>query len=287
VADDAIESVDQVEGDTPQVEAAVPDESTDIVAEVVADVEGSVTPETVVEDAPEAEEPVTEPDVSTLSVSELRERYPDVAKALENAGAQAREAQLRREAGSKEETRKRVAALKARLAEVPDGDTAGLDFMWDNAYANAQSEVMRTMARTAIESFNPGAEERQALETVIDSLDGDAVTRYAAQMVSLAADRVGRRSVYEQSVEDIPADSPLAKSIHAAKQAFHEAETKAAALEAKPKREPAPTVTGGRVAPPAGEIDPVLVKLEQQGNKALTDDERLRARELLGLRPGR
>jgi len=81
-----------------------------------------------------------------LSVSEARERYPEVARALENAGAQAREAQLRREAGSRDSTRQRVAAIRERLAQTPEGDPAGLDFVWENARANASEELMRAMA---------------------------------------------------------------------------------------------------------------------------------------------
>lgn len=60
-----------------------------------------------------------------FGVAEARRRYPEVARALENAGAQAREAQLRCEAGSRDSTRQRVAGIRARLAEMRAPDRAG------------------------------------------------------------------------------------------------------------------------------------------------------------------
>lgn len=181
-----------------------------------------------------------------MSVAEARRRYPEVARALENAGAQAREAQLRREAGSRESTRERVAAIRARLAQAPEGDAAGLDFVWENARANASEDLMRAMATNAIETFNPTSEERAMLEAAVADQTGDGLRQYAMQLVTLAADRVGRRSLYDQSIDEIPADSRLARSALEREQRRLEAERKAAAIEARPRRQPAPATPAGR-----------------------------------------
>lgn len=177
----------------------------------------------------------------------MRERYPEVARALQNAGAQAREAQLRREAGSRRETRARVAAIKSRLAQLPSDDAAGLDFVWENAQANASDELMRAMAASAIETFNPSAEERATLEAAIaNQRDGEGLRHYAMELVSMAADRVGRRSMYDLSIDDVPSDSALARSAREREARRVEAERQAAAIEGRPRRTPAPPTPAGR-----------------------------------------
>jgi hypothetical protein len=183
----------------------------------------------------------------SLSVAEARARYPELARALENAGAQAREAQLRREAGSRESTRQRVAGIRARLAEMPEGDPAGLDFVWENARAHASEELMRAMATNAIETFKPTSEERASLEAAVADQSGEGLRRTAMQLVTLAADRVGRRSLYDLSIDDVPADSRLARSALEREQRRLEAERKAAAIERRASgRTPAPPTPAGR-----------------------------------------
>ena len=186
-------------------------------------------------------------DSSELSVAEARRRFPEVARALENAGAQAREAQLRRDAGSRESTRQRVAAIRARLAELPEEDSAGLDFVWENARANASDELMRAMASNAIETFNPSPEERASLEAAIADQRGEGLREYAMQLVTLAADRVGRRSLYELSIDELPAESRLAQSIREREERRLDAERRAAAIERRASgRTPPPPTPAGR-----------------------------------------
>ena len=68
----------------------------------------------------------TLPDLTGLTPTQVRDLAPELARELEYAGEQRREAQLRRESGSREATRARVEAIKAKLAELSDGDTGGL-----------------------------------------------------------------------------------------------------------------------------------------------------------------
>ena len=242
VADsDVIDEVaSQAMDTTSQVEEAAPDESPDVVSEVTPDVEAVDVPEPVADSAVETDDQpspeVAPPDLTSLTPKQLEDLNPELASALRNAGAQSREAQLRREAGSREATRARVQAIKAKLAELPDNDAAGLDFVWDNAAANAQEAIMRQMAEQAIQSFDPSPEERQALESAVSSLEGDALSQYAAQVVSIAADRVGRKTVYDMSIDDIPADSNLAKSARAREAKRIESEAQASEIEGKAGR---------------------------------------------------
>ena len=140
-----------------------------------------------------------------------------------------------------------MAAIKSRLAELPSDDAAGLDFVWENAQANASDELMRAMAASAIETFNPSAEERATLEAAIaNQRDGEGLRHYAMELVSMAADRVGRRSMYDLSIDDVPSDSALARSSREREARRVEAERQATAIEGRPVRAPAPPTPAGR-----------------------------------------
>lgn len=200
-----------------------------------------------------ATEPVAESALSVealrgMSQSErmtwMRENAPEVANDLEYAGGQRKEAELRRESGSREETAARLKAIRDKLMADPEADVAELNFLDDNNVANATERVMRALAEGAVAQFNPSDEERATYEAAIVNLNGDGLRQYAMQMVSLAADRVGSKRILDMDVSDLPPDSNLAKSVKAQNQAGAQSEAKAAELEAKPSGNAPPTTAG-------------------------------------------
>lgn len=221
-----------------------------------ADSEGSTEPE-VASPEPAESPPLTIETLRGMSQKEriayLRENAPEVAGDLEYAGAQREKARLEREAGSREQTAERLKAIRERLLANPDADAEDLNFLDANNYANAAQRHFVEWGQAWKQAFEATAEDQARIDAA--AAEGNAV-KYAAVVLDTAAKRLGSQAVYQGSVEDIPADTPLAKSIVAARQKAIESELKAAELEAKGKRDPAPAVTGGRVAGSDPQIDP-------------------------------
>ena len=149
---DAVEEAGQAPvEDAPQAEAVAPDESTDIVMEDAAGDE-AVQPEAVTEGDPEAEVEQDTPEIplgDASSLDDVLERFPHLRGQLEtrdqereNAGAQRREAQLRREAGSREQTAERLQSIKDRLKAGDDGVDDDLNFLDENNLANATQRTL-------------------------------------------------------------------------------------------------------------------------------------------------
>lgn len=131
------EPVVQTEADTPQAEPVAPEEPV-AASEAVEVSDGeSVAPEVLTEPVVETIEPT-----SPTTVEELRAQFPDLAKAVENAGAQSREATLKREAGSREQTRQRVETIM-RKHNIEVEDPAELYYAWDLASANSKVDAIR------------------------------------------------------------------------------------------------------------------------------------------------
>ncbi len=292
----ADEPVDEVVAPEPVAEVQEPVEAPEVeqTPEAIVDTPvEAVEPEPVGEEptAPEAitpepveAAPLTLEALRAMSQKErmayLRENAPEVASDLEYAGAQRKEAELKREAGSREQTAERLKAIRERLLANPDAEAEDLNFLDANNYANAAQRHFVDWGQAWKQAFEATAEDQAKIDAA--AAEGDSV-KYAAVVLDTAAKRLGSQAVYEGSVEDIPADSPLGKSIAAREASRVASELQAADLEAKPKREPAPPVPGGRVATGGG--DPLLTKLEINGSRSLTAEERQQAFQKLGLKP--
>lgn len=263
--------------EAPQVEEAAPIEEVAAVDVVESEPE-------VVLDEPVAEDVEPEPVVETrLTPEELLEQYADVFDTERNKARQQREAELRFESATREETQRRVAALKEKLKASPEDNLDELNFVYDNAKGNAQLEVMRELATQAATAWAPDAETLDGLKATIAATADEAMETYAAKMVAIAAQRIARQNTVELTADDIPADSPLAKSFAEREQARVKAAREAALLEARPTREPEPEVsTGGPPSVTSGN-DALLLKLETQGRAGLTVAELAQAAALLGV----
>ena len=252
--DVAVEEV-QASADEPQIEEAALPDAEAFVAEVAPDVEAPVGEDAL--EAPVAEAADTD-SIAELPVeltrAEILERYGDVFADERNKARQAREAELRRESATREQTQRLVADMKRKIAEAPDGDLDSLNFVYDNAAGNAQVELMKTIAKQAVTSWAPGEEQQRALFATIESTSPEAIQTYAAELVNIASKAIGHQDAFALSIDDIPADSALAQSVLAREKSRVEAARKAALLESRPVKEPAPDIGVGGVV---GSGDPL------------------------------
>jgi hypothetical protein len=231
--------------------------------------------------APEA----ARPDLSGLNPAQLRELNPELAKALENAGAQSREAQLRREAGSRENTRTGVERTLRAVGVDPDSvpDKSGFDLLYANAHGNAHDAVMRAVAENVRSAFGADPVAAAAIDAGMERT-GDELTKFSEALFSAAVDAEARRRVTDTKLADVPQGTQLTKDIEAEITRRVDLEVKAAGIESRPRRQPAPNTVEGR--PPTAEADrsdPVIQKLRSQGVRNLSAEERERAEQILGL----
>jgi hypothetical protein len=109
---------------------------------------------------------------------------------------------------------------------------------------------MRTMAQNAIEAFDPSPEERASLNASLEEAAadqaGDGLRQLSMELVSLAANRAGQRSLHDLSIDDVPAESALGQSIREREARRIEAELRAASIEGRPRRRPPPSTPAGR-----------------------------------------
>ncbi len=276
--EDAIVEEVQAPVEEPQTEEAVP------VEEVVSEsVEEPVAEEALDEPVAEAVEPDPIPEPVELSREEVLERYADVFENERNKARQSRESELRRESATREETQRRVAELKQKLKESPDDDLDSLNFVYDNAEGNSRVKIMRELAKQAANAGWATEETAASLNATIEATSPEAIETYAAELVGIAVNHLGQRQTLELTADDIPADSPLAKSFAAREKSRVDAARKAATLEARPTREPEPVVGTGGVVGDSGNGNPLLMKLETEGRGALTVAEIAQAAQLLGV----
>jgi hypothetical protein len=275
--EDVIVEEVQAPVEEPQAEEAVPEEE---VAEV--SVEEPVADEVLDEPVAEVVEPETVEPV-TLTREELLEQYADVFEAERNTARQRRESELRYESATREETQRRVAVLRKKLAESPDDDLESLNFVYDNAKGNSRLEVMRELAQQAATAWAPDAETLDGLKATIDATAPESMETYAAKMVAIAAQRIARQNTVELTADDIPADSPLAKSFAEREKARVDAARRAATLEARTPREPEPEVGVGGVVGNSGDRNPLREKLRTQGRAGLTVAELTQVAAELGV----
>lgn len=255
MADDVIEDAGQVSDDEPQAEVAAPDESEDIVAEDATGDEEFVDSEVMAEGDDETEQP-------RLTRDELREQYAEELEIERNAAAQSAIAKLRSESSNREATADRVKGIKARLAEVPEGDDAGLNFLYDNAKAHGAYENLQEMTAYWAKAFDPTPEERETLNKAASN----GPEAYAAVLLNTASRSLGSNQVYEMDIADIPADSNLARSALTAAERQLENEQMAQTRETTPKKRPAPSTPAGSAAGAGTYDDPSWVRDQMTKN---------------------
>lgn len=169
----------------------------------------------------------------------LRDVLSDRDRDRENAGAQRREAQLRREAGTKEQTKANVERILREFG-VEDVDPTKFNFVYDLASSNAAYQLAQEFPNALMSHYQLPSEVReQALERrEANDWDGYVTTLIdGAVSVRLDSEREQIRREERESAR-----------------AFFAAEAKAAEVESKPRVEAAPNApigspSGGRTGP--------------------------------------
>lgn len=195
------------------------------------------------------------------SIEDLRQMFPELARTLENAGAQRREAQLRREAGSREGTRERVRELLERLGiderELDDRDERQLDLLYELAAANASEEVMRALATQAAGAYGLTRGQLADIDTALDEMGGGELSDYAMELFDAAVNAAARSGATGLTLDDITPD--LAPDLHRqiADEVDREvaAELRARELERRPRRSAPPGTPQGRAPGGDGNYD--------------------------------
>lgn len=149
--------VQQADTEAPQAEGAdAPVQEGD----VPGDVAPAVEPAVVDESPPEP-----------LTLDAILEQHPHLRDVLserdrdrENAGAQRREAQLRREAGTKEQTKANTERILREFG-VEDVDPTKINFVYDLASSNAAYQLAQEFPNALMSQYQIAADVReQALE---------------------------------------------------------------------------------------------------------------------------
>lgn len=205
----------------------------------------------------------------TVTLDALLERHPELRsdfderiKVRENAAAQRREAQMRREAGTREQTRAQVQRYLDNVVAQPlrqlgatdeeiaamTRDTSRLDFMYALARENAGTEIARELPDALLREYALPAEAKLAAVEARDQLvtlaDGTQVPNYDAYVRTLVDAAVDLR-VKERTAE-------LERETNAKVARLVAAELKAKAIESAPKVEAPPIPPQGQPAGSGG-----------------------------------
>ena len=221
-------------GDGEQVSAQAPSEEA-----------GSTTPP---ETDPPGGEPETPAEPTTLA--ELAERHEWAAEALaardaerENAGGQRREASLRREAGSREQTAQNTARLLTAWDELePDERAKSAGWTYDLATANAAVEATKILGESVRQIYDVPADVVEKALSFRESENPDW-GGYTKTLIDGAV----ATGIAAASISDVPEGSKLHGEIKAEVQRLLDGEISARKLEAMPKGEapPATPASGG------------------------------------------
>lgn len=237
------------------------------------------------EPAPVGDEQPTEPelpDLTGLSIAQIRERAPELAQSLEYAGAQARESELRQKQGSEAATAERLKSIKERLRANPDAEVdADLGFLDQNNLANAAQRHMGQLTEGWNKLFEPTAEERERITAAATTGN---LNKLAAVTMETAARSIGLKAAFELDASEIPPDSKLGKSIRARDTQRDTSEAKAAEIKASGGNGVLPQASaGGPVNPVSTDTD--LERLNPGGPGIPMTDVAARKRviEKLGL----
>ncbi len=181
------------------------------------------------------------------SIDALLERYPSLReqhesklKERENAGAQRREAQLKREAGATENTRRNVTRFltdmgvdPTELLMLPDGRTqlSRVDYLYSLAAANSAYELAQQVPDTILRNHPVPVEVREQAIEARERGDWDG---YVSTLLNGAAEA---KDVERQKTFDAKVTAEVNKRLAA--------EIKARELEKAPRRDPMPVMPAG------------------------------------------
>jgi hypothetical protein len=250
------EAVGQTADDTAQAEPVASEEP---VAASETDLDGdaaSVEPEAVPEPAIETTEPTLDslfeqhPDLRT----QYDERLAEHGTVRENAGAQRRESELRREAGSREQTAERIKQITHELG-VEIEDPAKLNFAYDLANANSTELVMKSVAKSFTGKYGYSAEQQAGIDATIEAQSGDELISFTSKLVDGAVAAGAAAVIRELDGPDVTEESApkLFKWIKGEVVKRQEADMAADAKETKlveTKSDPLPQTS---VGPPPGQ----------------------------------
>ena len=203
------------------------------------------------EPAEVAGEPGDAQDPSTLD--ELIGRHEWLRDALsardrerENAGGQRREAQLKREAGSREQTRQGTAAWMRAQGIDPD-EAIQLDngqswrraeFMYDLARANTATEIVRDLPQHLLDKYTIPPEVREEAARVFDTpIDADGTRDHLGYLQTLLSGAL--------DAQDKARESKLRKELEQEYKRKFDDEVKALRAEQTPQPAGAPNVPRG------------------------------------------
>jgi len=236
---------------TTEEHQAVPvEEQVEAKPEAVATDDDSATDVSAV-DAPDMEsEAESSPDPEHLD--DLLKRYPNLREQMdardrerENAGAQRREAQLRREAGNKDATRRNVAALFEAwgIEDEPDEkNRMRVDYLYDLASANSMMDLAIRYADYLKEHYSIPTDFRERAVASRESNDFDG---YVSTLIEGAV--VARMRNIDGA--DVPRDSNIYRWMLKERDRMVAEELKAKEIESKPKPKTAPPVRGSAPTP--------------------------------------
>ena len=245
------ELVEQVSDDAPQAEVAAPVEPEMVTTEVDAPSDGAVVateamPEEIVETT-EIEVP-SEPE----SVDQLLERYPQLTERLEterHAGAQAREAEIRRDAGDLAQTRAASREFLRNAGVDPDSieDQKALDYIHNNALAHQYDASRLDLGRGVLAAYVVDPAERERQQASLSRLTGEALNTEVSGLFDVAVKSTTARVLSELDGSDVSAEvtPKLYKWLHDERDRMVTAELAARTIEANPPKEPAPATTVG------------------------------------------
>lgn len=176
----------------------------------------------------------TDPD----SLEALWERYPSLREQYdaklgerENAGAQRRESQLRKEAGKKDVTLRNVQRWATETLGQPIEDPAQLAYFHDLAISTAALELANELPNAVLSGYDVPVEARTSALEARERGDWDGYLRHLVS--GATASEVAKQRAGDETRITAEVNKRLA------------AEIKARGIEAAPKREGAPPIPSG------------------------------------------
>lgn len=268
------EAVEQVTDDAPQVEAVAPDELETVSEADTPDVEESDSPETV----PDAE---VETELS-LDDPRIAEALTERLQVERNAGAQSREAELRKTQGNDANQQARL-KVYADWALEHGSDPAKLNLIIQDRDLHAIDAAVRAVGEQALTFVGATSAQIERSQAKLENTSRDDLQKFASELLVDATDAIKADVSSTLTLDEVPEDSTLRTEINAEVQRLFADEMKAQGIKAKEDgSDPAPAVPAGSPATEGG--DPLLTKLEQEGRAGLTPEELQQAFEKLGLK---
>jgi hypothetical protein len=190
---------------------------------------------------------------------------------VENTAAQKRETDLRRQASSKEATRVNVrTALERAGVELGEDSDPRVQQQLDALYVmgeeNSLIRLMRDFGKAAAEQFGYGETELAAVQTAIDTFEGDDLSGYTGALFQNAVEAQKAAWLKTARLKDVQESlkgTPLWEDLEAWKGEEVETEVRARDIEKNPQRPSGERPASGGRAPAS--------KLEQY--RGMTSDQ--------------